>query len=59
MDRSVRDVYAALLDYGEYLGSISTMYRLLSQDRASRERLRQRRHRAYKKPELLATGMVV
>ena len=57
VDRSVRDVYAALLDDGEYLGSISTMYRLLRRDRASRERRRQRRHPAYKKPELLATGI--
>ncbi|MFM8931652.1 MAG: IS3 family transposase [Gemmataceae bacterium] len=57
VDRSVREVYATLLDDGNYLGSISTMYRLLKRDSASRERRRQRRHPAYKKPELLANGI--
>ena len=44
VDRLVREVYATLLDDGEYLGSVSTMYRLLRRDRASRERRGQRRH---------------
>jgi putative transposase len=37
-DRSVREVYAALLDDGRYLCSIATMYRLLRALGESRER---------------------
>lgn len=48
-------VYATLLDEGVYLGSVRTMYRLLSADDACRERRNQLRHPSYAKPELLAT----
>jgi putative transposase len=56
MDRSPYQVYAALLDAGQYLCSIRTLYRLLERHDEVRERRNQRRHPAYAKPELLATG---
>jgi putative transposase len=56
MDRSAHQVYAALLDQGTYLCSVRTMYRLLDQDKASKERRNQLRHPHYQKPELLATA---
>lgn len=57
VDQSVREVYATLLDEGTYLASIRTMYRILRRDGASRERRRQLRHPAYKRPELLSQGI--
>src|SRR3546814_8003855 len=45
-----------LLDEGTYLGSISTMYRLLRAEHQVRERRRQARRPATVKPELVATG---
>jgi putative transposase len=56
IDKAPREVYATLLDEGEYLCSVRTMYRLLDEDKSSRERRNQLRHPNYKKPELLATG---
>jgi putative transposase len=55
-DRSVREVYAALLDDGRYLCSIATMYRLLRALGESRERRAQRQHPHYAMPRLVATG---
>ncbi len=55
MDKAPQEVYATLLDEGEYLCSVRTMYRLLNEDKASRERRNQLRHPNDKKPELLAT----
>lgn len=49
-------IYATLLDEGVYLGSVRTMYRLLTVDGQARERRNQLTHPAYAKPELLATG---
>jgi len=49
-------VYATLLDEGQYLCSISTMYRILRENHEVRERRNQRKLPVYKKPELLATG---
>ncbi|MCP4402984.1 MAG: IS3 family transposase, partial [bacterium] len=43
-----------MLDEGEYLCSVSTMYRILQANDEVRERRNQKRHPAYKKPELLA-----
>ena len=54
-DRSPAAVYATLLDEGEYLCSIRSMYRLLERRGESRERRDQLMHPPYKKPELLAT----
>jgi putative transposase len=55
-DRSPAAVYATLLDEGEYLCSIRSMYRLLEKRGESRERRDQLTHPSYKKPELLATA---
>jgi putative transposase len=55
MDKSPYQVYAALLDDGEYLCSARTMYRILSDDNASKERRNQLKRPHYTKPELLAT----
>lgn len=54
-DASPRQVYATLLDEGEYLCSWRTMYRILADFDEVRERRRQRAHGSYEKPELLAT----
>jgi len=55
-DRSPAAVQATLLDEGQYLCSIRTMYRILEQERESRERRDQLVHPPYQKPELLATA---
>jgi putative transposase len=49
-------VYATLLGRGEYVCSISTMYRVLRDADEVRERRRQARHAARVRPELVATG---
>ena len=56
MDKAPRQVYAALLDERTYLCSVRTMYRILGQDKVSRERRNQLTHPTYQKPELLATA---
>ena len=55
-DYSVREIYAKLLDEGTYLGSISTMYRVLRDAGETRERRRLATHPAAIKPELAATA---
>jgi len=50
VDRSPRAVYAILLDRGEYLCSVRTMYRILRENRAVRERRPQRKHPEYSAP---------
>ena len=55
-DQSVRQVWAQLLDEGTYLCSVRTMYRILAENQAVRERRNQLRHPEYHRPELLATG---
>ena len=55
-DSAPRQVYATLLDQGQYLCSWSTMYRILKEHQLVRERRNQLRHPTYTKPELLATG---
>ena len=54
VDRAPREVYASLLDDGQYLCSVRTMYRILEEGGEVRERRDQLRHPAYQKPELLA-----
>jgi putative transposase len=54
-DQAPREVYATLIDEGQYLCSIRTMYRILDEDKQVRERRNQLRHPNYVKPELLAT----
>lgn len=56
VDASPAEVYATLLDDGDYLCSVRTMYRLLASQGEVRERRDQLRHPHYRKPELLATG---
>jgi putative transposase len=53
-DKSVRQVWAALLDRGVYLASPSTMYRELRARDQVRERRAHARHEAKKKPQLEA-----
>ena len=53
-DQAPAEIYASLLDEGVYHCSIRTMYRLLDSNGEIRERRRQLRHPAYRKPELLA-----
>jgi putative transposase len=55
-DCSPAQVYASLLDHGQYHCSIRTMYRLLDAEDENRERRDQLIHPPYRKPELLATG---
>lgn len=54
-DQAPREVYASLLDEGQYLCSWRTMYRILDENQEVRERRNQLRHPHYTKPELLAT----
>ncbi len=56
MGQAPREVYATLLDEGEYLCSVRTMYRILDENDELRERRNQLRHPNYEKPVLLATG---
>ena len=55
-DRSPAAIQATLLDEGQYLCSIRTMYRILEQEDESHERRDQLVHPAYQKPELLAAA---
>jgi putative transposase len=55
-DQSPRQVYAKLLDEGDYLCSVRTMYRILEDHQSTRERRNQLKHPNYQKPELLATA---
>ena len=55
LDEAPATVYAKLLDEGIYLGSISTMYRILRAHDEVGDRRRHATHPARVKPELLAT----
>jgi putative transposase len=55
-DSAPREVYATLLDEGEYLCHWRTMYRILEEHDEVHERRNQRRRPASVKPELRATG---
>jgi putative transposase len=56
MDKSPEQVWAIQLDHGVYLGSVSTMYRVLRSDGQVRERRAQAAHPARVRPELVALG---
>jgi putative transposase len=56
LDKAPREIYATLLDEGQYLCSIRTMYRILEDDGEVKERRDQLSHPSYTKPELLATA---
>ena len=55
-DKAPAEVYAALLDQGQYVCSIRTMYRVLNERQEVRERRDQLRHPTYHKPQLVATA---
>jgi putative transposase len=55
LDQPPHEVYATLLDEGQYVCSVRTMYRILRAADEVRERRNQVHHPAYAKPELLAT----
>jgi len=54
VDLAPAEVYATLLDAGQYLCSERTMYRVLAAHQEVRERRNQLRHPRYAAPELLA-----
>jgi len=56
VDQPPLQVYATLLERGEYLCSVSTMYRILAEAGQVAERRRLARHPARTVPELVATG---
>jgi len=56
VDRTPLQVYAVLLRRGQYLCSVSTMYRILAVNAQVKDRRRLARHPARARPELIATG---
>lgn len=56
VDLAPLQIYAQLLDEGVYLCSVSTMYRVLAENKQVKERRRLARHPARVCPELLATA---
>lgn len=55
VDKAPAEVYATLLDEGQYLCAERTMYRVLAEHDEVRERRQQASRPTYTKPELLAT----
>jgi putative transposase len=55
VDMAPAEIYATLLDKGQYLASVSSMYRILRAVGEVQERRRQATHPARVKPELVAT----
>ena len=55
-DKSPAQVWAVLLDQGRYVGSVSTLYRVLRERDLVRERRAQATHPARVRPELVADG---
>lgn len=56
IDKTAAEIFYTLLDRGEYLCSIRTMYRILAEHAEVKERRNQLRHPIYTKPELMATA---
>lgn len=56
IDQAPAEVYATLLERGQYLCSIASMYRILRRHNEVRDRRRQARHPSRARPELTATG---
>ncbi len=56
VDRAPAQIVATLLDEGQYLCSVRTMYRLLEARGEAQERRRRLMHPAYQRPELVATA---
>jgi putative transposase len=55
VDLAPAQVWASLLDEGQYLCSVRTMHRILAENAESKERRNQLRHPSYQAPQLLAT----
>ncbi len=56
VDSTPYEVYYTLLDKGQYIASVRTMYRILLANGESQDRRNQRNHRDAVKPELIATA---
>ena len=56
VDKPPLQVYAILLERGQYVGSVATMYRVLRENTQVRERRRLASHPPRKVPELIATA---
>ncbi len=56
VDKPPLQVYAILLERGQYIASVSTMYRVLAENQQVRERRRLASHPPRKVPELIATA---
>jgi transposase InsO family protein len=56
IDATPYDAFYTLLDEGQYIASIRTMYRVLFEAGESKDRRNQRNHRDAVKPELIATA---
>lgn len=56
IDQTPLQIYAILLQRGEYLCSVATMYRILRANTLVKDRRRLARHPARARPELIATG---
>ena len=59
VDQAPLEIYAQLLDEGNYLCSVSTMYRVLRDNAQVRERHRLEKHPKKTCPELVATALRV
>ena len=56
LDATPYQIVPMLLERGEWLCSIRTMYRILAKNSEVKERRHQRRHPSYEKPVVIATG---
>jgi putative transposase len=56
VDQAPLEIYNTLLDEGNYLCSVRTMYRILEKHKEVKERRNQLTHSNYQKPELLANA---
>jgi putative transposase len=56
VDQAPLEIYNTLLDEGNYLCSVRTMYRIMEKHDEVKERRNQLSHPHYQKPELLADG---
>lgn len=56
VDLAPMQIYAKLLDEGTYIGSLSTFYRVLNENRLVKERRRLATHKPRTIPELVATA---
>ena len=55
-DQPPDEIYCDRLEQGEYIGSVRTLYRILAEDKAIRERRDQRAAQHHAMPRLLATA---